>query len=448
VIEAPSSACASAGEACCRRSSGITTTVRALRTEVTEQGGDLMDDRKGQDARGEDDAFDGDVVDVETAHQQVLLEVRRSASSGVDDFDGWGEAEVDPDPIRIDDLDGRPLFYDFEVGDGLGVVRASANTLVGNPVVFVQLGPHRWAAGDAMERAAKAGGEHFESGEARATSLVCYAYPKIGVRVEGTDREGRTRARIVDVADLRPVDRFGDDALEGQTSYSFLDHVRDQAPARLRRHRLAMRELDLWREAAPEVVEGGPLSEVSPVQSLALSKAYLAYIPWYSWHTVRFAPRCDRPEVFQLYAQQTSVYCAVATGQMILDFYKYHFDQDDIATAMGTGTGGTGNSGQVAGYESLSNHGLEATYDGSAAWSEARAEIDANRPVKSGIPGHARAVAGWKRQNVFLAGTAPQRWLKVFDPWPWNADICDGGAVYWEDWDSVTHTNWIRVQHA
>ena len=133
---------------------------------------------------------------------------------------------------------------------------------------------------------------------------------------------------------------------------------------------------------------------------------------------------------------------------MILDFYRYHFTQDQIAAAMGTGAGGTTNPGQVNGYHSLSNNGVVATYDTSADWAEAKAEIDANRPVKSGIPGHARACAGWMRQNIFLVGQSPRRWLKIYDPWPWNADICQGGAVVWEDWESVTHTNFIYVRHA
>ena len=404
-------------------------------------------DGKQRDEHSDDSA--GRVVDVDEAYQQAVLEVRRSAASGVEGFGDWGDAEVGKDPLRIDDLNGAPLFYDFEVGDGLGVVRASANTLVGSPVVSVQLGPHQWSASRAMERAADAVGEKSTEKKARTASLVCYGYPKIGVRVETTDREGRDSSHVVDVADLRPITRFGEDEVEGETAYSFLDAVRHEAPTRLRRFELATRELEQWQEAVPGIAEGAPLDEIrGRVHEAVLAKAYLSWIPWYSWNTVRFAPRCDRPEVFQLYAQQTNVYCAVATGQMILDFYKYHFDQVDIAVAMSTGAGGTTNSDQVTGYESLSNNGLNATYDSSAAWSEAKSEIDANRPVKSGIPGHARAVAGWKRQNFFLAGAAPQQWLKVFDPWPWNANICDGGAVYWEDWNAVTHTNWIRVQHA
>lgn len=394
-------------------------------------------DRTGTDADG--------TVDREQAFRHAVLAVRQAAASGVDDFEGWDRAEVDPDPIQIDDLGGQALFYDFTVAD-VGVVRAAANSLVGSPVVSLQLGTHAWSPREAMDRASKAASARLEQ-DAVATSLVCYSYPKIGVRVEHTDREGDRRAQLLDVADQRPIEVFGADEPEGLTSYSFLGEAARAAPTRLRRFAAATTELEAWNEAAPEVTEGRPI-DLAVVRSLLLKEVSLAYFPLYSWNTVRYAPRCARPEVFQLYAQQTNVFCAVATGQMILDFYKYHFSQNAIATAMSTGSGGTSNSGQVTGYESLSGNGLTAVYDTSASWAEAKAEIDANRPIKSGIPGHARAVAGWKRHNISLVGSTPSRWLKVYDPWPWNADICDGGAVYWEDWDAVTHTNWIKVQHA
>jgi hypothetical protein len=84
--------------------------------------------------------------------------------------------------------------------------------------------------------------------------------------------------------------------------------------------------------------------------------------------------------------------------------------------------------------------------DESADFAEARAEIDANRPFKSGIPGHARVGAGYERSwSWSMLGF--DRSLLVYDPWPWNADICDGGAITWEDWDTVNHTNFIYVRH-
>ncbi len=189
------------------------------------------------------------------------------------------------------------------------------------------------------------------------------------------------------------------------------------------------------------------VSELPKLRDALTPDLSYAFISLYSSRVLKYGPRCTPHDCFMLYAQQTSVYCAVATGQMILDFYRWPYTQDEIATAMGTGPGGTDNPGQVAGYESLTRNCMDATYDTSADWSEAKAEIDANRPVKSGIPGHARACAGWKRQNLFFIGQEPKRWLQIYDPWPWNADLCQGGKIVWEDWDSVTHTNFIYVRH-
>ena len=51
----------------------------------------------------------------------------------------------------------------------------------------------------------------------------------------------------------------------------------------------------------------------------------MSLFPFSSQKVIRFGPRCSPHECFELYAQQTNVYCAVATGQMILDFYRWYF---------------------------------------------------------------------------------------------------------------------------
>lgn len=395
----------------------------------------------------------GEPVAPTVALQHAVLAVRRAWAGGVPDFAEWGSANVDPEPLIINDLNGDRLFYDFNVRldeRTIGVVRASANKVVGSPVVSLQLGPHRWSVNDATLGASKVLKQREARADVNDISLVCYCYPKVAIRVEAASREAGPLSMLVDVADLKPVERFGADDEEGLSAYSFLDEVAvPEADQRRSRWEAAEGDLEASLEAAPTAVEQeGAKVDLADLKDKLAPKPYLEFIKFYSWKTVRYAPRCNAPEVFRLYAQQTNVYCAVATGQMILDFYKYHFDQPAIAAAMGTGPGGTSNTGQVNGYESLSNNGLDATYDNTAAWSEAKAEIDANRPLKSGIPGHARACAGWKRQNITLIGQPPKRWLKIYDPWPWNADICNGGAVYWEAWDSVTHTNFIYVRHS
>ncbi len=392
----------------------------------------------------------GEPVEPTAARQHAVLAVRRVWAGGIPDFEEWGFANVDTEPLIIHDLNGARLFYDFNVKVKkriVGVVRASADKAVGSPVISLQLGPHRWSVDDATEGAMKEVERSGARTDATETSLVCYCYPKIAVRAGGANTEAGPASMLFDVSDLKPVERYGADEMEGVSSYSFLDEVAiPEGSLRRSRWEAAESDLEASRDAVSEDLDKG--TAPATLQPKLAPRPYHRLIPFYSSNTVKFAPRCNAPEVFRLYAQQTNVYCAVATGQMILDFYKYHFDQPTIAAAMGTGAYGTSNTGQVNGYESLSNNGLDATYDNTAAWSEAKAEIDANRPLKSGIPGHARACAGWKRQNITLIGQPPKRWLKIYDPWPWNANICNGGAVYWEDWDSVNHTNFIYVRHA
>jgi len=388
---------------------------------------------------------------VERAHAlaHAQMAVRRAWAGGIEDMQQGWTGEFNPDPLIIHDLNGEPLFYEFSVFDGereVGRVKAAASRLVGSPVVTIERGPRAWDPAKATKLALQAAKKANPRRAAKAKEFVCYSYPKIGVRVEFAGE--RPNSIIVDVADGSIVQSFGDDEIDGQTAWSFLEARSECGSAgRLCRFEEFDRELEAARKSSKDMFATAfTARELVAVRSrLTPVSAYAVAL--YSSRVLKYGPRCSPHDCFALYAQQTNVYCAVATGQMILDFYRRPFDQTAIAAAMGTGATGTSFAGQETGYETLSNGCLDAWHDFSADWTEAKAEIDANRPLKSGIPGHARACAGWKRQNFFLLHSTPQRWLKIYDPWPWNADLCAGGAVYWEDWDAVTHTNWCFVRH-
>jgi hypothetical protein len=280
--------------------------------------------------------------------------------------------------------------------------------------------------------------------EVSAADFVCYSYPKVGVRV----KVGKKNA-IFDVSDGSEIKRFGIDEMDGATAYSFLDSIgTEHLDGRLRSFDEQDAELEAAESRSPEIfAQGFAAEELTTLKPRFRLESDYAPIPFYSSKVLTYAPRCTPHECFALYAQQTDVYCAVATGQMILDFYRFNYDQTVIATAMGTGAGGTSFAGQETGYKNLSNGCLTASHDFSADWSEAKLEIDANRPLKSGIAGHARACTGWKRMNISIIGKPPASWLQIHDPWPWNANICSGGAVYWENWNAVNHTNFCYVRH-
>ncbi len=391
------------------------------------------------------------LVATEQALGHALMAVRRAWAAGIADLQDFGAAEFDPEPLTLYDLNGEPLFHEFRCLAGtreVGRVKAAASRLVGSPVVSIERGPRSWDAARAVEMAVAAAKKAYPRQAVAAKELVCYSYPKIGVRVQIGGDKGASA--IFDVADGSQVEQFGADAADGQCSWSFLDTI--GVPAledRLRRFDEHDKEMEAARASTPEMfAKAYTARELVAVRAKLILPSDYIKIPFYSSKVLSFGPRCSPHDCFELYAQQTNVYCAVATGQMILDFYRYPFEQTAIAAAMGTGATGTSFAGQETGYETLSNGCLDAGHDFSADWTEAKAEIDANRPLKSGIPGHARACAGWKRQNISLVGVPPKRWLQIYDPWPWNADLCSGGAVYWEDWDAVTHTNFCYVRHA
>jgi len=398
------------------------------------------------------------LVKKKRAMEHALLAIRQAWASNVDDFQEWGGYKLDTEPLNIYDLNGQILFYEFNVMDDdkiVGSTKTAASETIGSPVITMEFGERSWDFKKASKEVSKLIKKAYLEAKLIEMELVCYSYPKIGIRAYFDTPKKKNQNLIYDIGTLELVERYDDGNSDDFACRSFYqDIVSPNIVERENQFNLAEEELKAIKALDARVVEQGvkrpTLNELVPVLQPQMTPQELPsniVMPWYSSKTIRFSPRCNTPESFELYAQKTNVYCAVATGQMILDFYKYHYTQNQIATAMGTGSGGTSNTGQVNGYESLSKNCLSATYDNTANWYEARNEINANRPLKSGVPGHARACAGWRQQRIWIIGQQPKRWLKIYDPSPWNADICKGGRVYWENWNAITHTNFIYLRH-
>jgi hypothetical protein len=391
-------------------------------------------------------------VEQDRALAHAQLTIRRDWAGGVPGFEQWHNVEVDPQPLILYDLNGAELFYDFTLRRGdkvVGSARAAASRTLGSPVFAIEIGPRHWDPNRAQRKAREEARRQHRGSKVTGTALVCFSYPKVGVRVDLVTRNAN-HSVIYDASSLKEITRFGPDEPEGFTAWSFYQTIAEpRAHEKLERWDLAEREFEAVAKRTKNLRATAYTDrEAAGLRASLMLESPYGFMQFYSSRVLKYGPRCGPHDCFTLYAQQTDVYCAVATGQMILDFHRWPFTQDQIATAMSTDATGTTNPNQVAGYESLTNNSFDATFDASADWSEAKSEIDANRPLKSGIPGHARACTGWKRQNIFWVMQSPKRWLQIHDPWPWNADICQGGAVVWEDWDAVDHTNFIYVRHA
>jgi hypothetical protein len=127
-------------------------------------------------------------------------------------------------------------------------------------------------------------------------------------------------------------------------------------------------------------------------------------------------------------------------GVIIHDFwksyYKYLCDhglcdtQREVADYMGLdpGTGGGANKDDQLNYY---KNGIDKSRSDEY---KAKEEIDANRPLKSGVDGHDRCAAGYMKIYYHL-------YLLINDPWPENI-----GLIYWELYWGRKHTYDIHVE--
>jgi hypothetical protein len=234
-------------------------------------------------------------------------------------------------------------------------------------------------------------------------ALVCYSYPKLGLLCK---RDDPTAPYVIDLSDLQIIDVQKASErlpLEGVACWSPYDLADPSKVATTKEH---------WTEM---------LANLSPVASLVDA------------HVEPANPKqTDKSLTVQLEGQDSTFFCAPAVGQMILQYFKFDVSQDGVAKAMGTGPTGTPVSKEAAAYEALSNDALTATLDLTPTFATAQTEIDNGRPLKSGVPGHARTVAGYRLDG--------QQWLYIYDPWPTGK-----GSIYWESWAIKPHTNFIHV---
>jgi hypothetical protein len=361
------------------------------------------------------------------------------------DLARWAPGAVNRTPQLIYDINGQPLFCDFRVGRGdatFGFVRVAASRLLGSSVIASELGERKWSFEAAARKLTPKVKKEFAGSKISAPRLVCYSYPKLGVQFDIDGPSGKKRA-IFDVASLArvPEQVEGGTQREGFVAWSFYDALTDkERKSRLARFKKVDADVSglsarLRKEVLAARTVLGAIDVLKPVFRRTVTKL-LQYCTHYG-HTHARSHHC-----FSLHGQQVDDYCAVATCQMILCYYRYYYAQNDIAPALDYSDGSGCPPDQSPGYESLTCNHLDSSFDSSATWEKARDQINLLRPMKSGIPGHARAVAGYSYTWWKLSGIQDKK-LYIYDPWPWNASYELGGAVVWEDWDAVTHTNYV-----
>ncbi len=383
----------------------------------------------------------------EQLNEHAILSVVRSVMAKMPHMSGWKQGKLSKTPTRIYDLNGSLLFCDYSVKKGvesLGTVRMAASNVLGATTIAYELDPRRWNYKDAVKKLRVMLAKKYKNKRIINTKLICYSYPKIGVMVNMKDKNNVRTRLIFDIASLTLIPE-GKPDLEGAVAWSYYAAVKDNARASgLKRFaKLEKARLQIPAKVRKEVLKRVPISTITKKLVWPIKFQRVRELEFCSHYR---STEARSHHCFVLHAQQVNDYCAVATCQMILCYYRYYYTQEEIAPSCGYSAGGGCPPDSSAGYETMSNNHIEATYDSSANWSEAKAELDKLHPMKSGTPGHARAVAGYSYLQHLFPFKIKERKLLVYDPWPWDLDYKLGGSVSWEDWNSVTHTNFIYTK--
>jgi hypothetical protein len=394
-----------------------------------------------------------DAVDIGLSRSIAVLTHQLLASLGARGTAKLAKAAFADQPIVLYDVNGEPLFHDYALVSGgatVGTIRTAANRKLGSPVIGIHHTAPGWSPASALRMAR----ESLHAGESNATiedwQLVVYAYPKIGIRLNyttGGKKAGRTQ--IFDAASGNPVSNSTDPDHQF-SQYSFLDSL-EKSGVRARRERYADAEKKIVELKAnqPALFAGG-LTETQ----LGMALPQLNFFGT-QCGTVLLSPYCpNSPIGLTHYAQILDYFCVDASAQMLMEHYGWNYTQNQIAVAMGTSAaaGGTTGTGLTTGFASLTDNSLPLTFDNGATraqqFQDAMTEVSANRPLFTQVPHHYRVCVGFFENTIeilwFTLGL--NQMLYIYDPWPWNPDLCQGGAIYWESW-ATSPVMWFGIVH-
>ncbi|MFY9301604.1 MAG: hypothetical protein WAO91_10510 [Candidatus Nitrosotenuis sp.] len=301
--------------------------------------------------------------------------------------EGFERPNISKKPQLIYDLNGSLLFYEFSIlrkGREIGTMKIDSNMFFTSPVVTLELGESEWNVKKAREKAETILKQKYPYIKDFRTKLVCYSFPKIGVGIF-SQRE-REALIIVDVTDysVAPSEEVSEERnTEGFGKWSLYDEMKE--------HR--QRAAKEWEEFKTKLSE---MKRKIAGKSKKFAIKTITDIVKFQHKTVQYCTHGKSHFCFKLHGQENYYYCTVACCQMILDYYRYYFQQNFIANSMNViNGGGAFPIEQVSCINHIANHHLTATLDTAPTWEKARDEINNNRPLKEGIKRHARVCVGW-----------------------------------------------------
>lgn len=341
----------------------------------------------------------------------------------------------------IFDLNGELLFYRIPLvgrsGVQVGYADVAAHTVFGAPLLSVA--PSAIWDEQALVGEAREAMSHHKKRKAEVSydeiRFVAYSYPKLAVAFFHKGKE-------VSMLELKSWLEIPPSNLKERKPMEPGNFERwsliDEMPEDRKKRNLEQFHERLERLNAPELRD----LDVSVISAAKLVSV-ISIIRLTDTDELHYSTRqTDHHTCYELRGQETSVWCVVASTQMVLDFYRYEYTQSRIATQLGLGTlqnpsglpYSRDNDVTVA-LNAMSSGALTAAMLTTPPFSTYCDEIRANRPLISFIPGHSRTVAGYTESLLVLFRLKGFRGLLVYDPWPPNAGV----ITRWENFDTQTY---------
>jgi len=373
----------------------------------------------------------------------ALAELSALRASGVlpDEFEG---AAIVSEGTVVHDLNGSPLYRRIPLARGgkqFAYADIAVNPAMGTTFLSASRGP--WSTTSVVATAKEALRRRRAAPRYTRWRLVAYSYPKLAVQFlrgseEVTMLELESWRRVPPPLDEPPLEP-GD-----FQRWSLLERLGKNVSRRESRFARHVQQVERWiaRQARSSAPVRAALRTGRGKRAIISSLLFRWPLPWISdMRELHYSPRqTDHHVCYELRGQETSVWCVDASSQMLLDFYRYDFTQDQLAVPLGLGTKASP-SGLPYGQEhkvvdtlqSETSNALTAAMFPLVDYNRFKSEIKANRPLISFIPGHSRTVAGyWYLQLPWISLF---RGLLVFDPWPPNVGV----ITRWENFDAMTY---------
>jgi hypothetical protein len=386
-----------------------------------------------------------DAVDASFSKSVASLTTEQFSSLPLFGVDRLVGAKLEDAPLTLFDLNGEPLFHDYTLRHQHGIagtIRTAANRRLGAPLISIGYGHPGWDPAKAKRLAVECLHSTEPGAVVDSSQLVVYAHPKVGIRLDyHVPGKKEPRSQVFDASSGGAVGR-SQDRNHQFTQYSLLDSLKG-TDAAARRKRFADAEKYMSGSGRGAALHAHHIHPPHPHP-----------FPKFKGE-VLLSPYCPHSRIgLTHYTQITDYFCVPASAQMLMEHYGWNYTQNTIATAMGTASslGGTTQAGLTAGWASLTHNSLPLTFDNGATraqqWQDAVTEISANRPLFTQVPHHYRVCVGFFEELLILGWTilGLDQMLYIYDPWPWNPDLCAGGAIYWESW-ATSPVMWFGIVH-